>query len=63
MTLLCSLFGHRPELGYNDREGERYLRVIRRGVDGIGREHAAIYATCRRCGREYKIGNIHVPKD
>jgi len=39
-----------------------YGKVVRHGVDGIGREHAVVYAQCDRCGEDYLIIRIHLPK-
>jgi len=61
MNLICRLFGHRTP--YDDyRPGFFYMKVRLNAVDGIGRQHASVYAECKRCGEEFFAGMIHVPK-
>lgn len=66
MGLICKLFGHTPEPGYyGDSRGGNYsgyLEVELDAMDGMGRQHARVYATCRWCGRRYQVGMIHVPR-
>lgn len=66
MGLLCKLFGHRPGEGYyaDDRNGNsgKYLDVKPCGIDGIRREHALVKTDCRRCGRQFTVGKIHLPQ-
>jgi ribosomal protein L37E len=38
------------------------MKVKLNTVDGIGRQHASVYAECKRCGKEFFAGMIHVPK-
>ncbi|WP_289241666.1 hypothetical protein [Delftia sp.] len=58
MSILCRLFGHKPR--ERDYSGGEYMRVARGPVDGIGREHATLYARCLRCEQEYRAGQIHL---
>lgn len=54
----CSVFGHKPhECTYS---GEEYMRVVPGAIDGIGREHATLYARCPRCSSHYRAGQIHL---
>lgn len=66
MGLICKLFGHTPEPGYYGDSGNGdchgYLQVELDALDGMGRQHARVYATCRRCGKRYQAGMIHVPR-
>lgn len=56
----CALVGHVPSTGCSGLEGDGYL-VLRRGpVDGVNREHAALFAQCERCKMPFKVGNLHV---
>ena len=56
----CALVGHVPSTGCSGLDGDGYL-VLRRGpVDGINREHAALFAQCERCKLPFKVGNLHV---
>jgi len=57
--LRCKIFGHTPPM-YGSTVS--YGKVVRHGVDGIGREHAVVYAQCDRCGEDYLIIRIHLPK-
>lgn len=59
MNLLCLVFGHKSLQGIYS--GAEYMRVVPGAIDGIGREHARLYATCPRCEREYSAGAIHLP--
>lgn len=60
--LICRLFGHRPlttdgwcgDTGYADVQYEQ--------TDGLNTRHLYLSTTCRRCGEEYRICNVHVPK-
>lgn len=61
-NLLCRLFGHRPAFGYGNSKSEGYFNVEVRGTDGLGRTHAVLYCDCERCGVNYHVGNIHLPK-
>ena len=60
MSVICRFFGHRPR--ENDYSGGEYMRALPGAIDGIGREHATLYATCPRCGVSYRAGQIHLPK-
>lgn len=60
MSILCAIFGHRDR--ENDYSGGEYMNVITGAIDGIGREHATLYATCPRCDNSYRAGMIHLPK-
>lgn len=65
MKLLCALFGHRPEDGYYRDYGggsSKYLTVEPCGIDGIRREHANLKTECRRCGKMFIVGKIHLPQ-
>lgn len=60
MSILCKLGGHKSlEHVYG---GAEYMRVVPFAVDGIGREHATLYAQCPRCNQEYDAGKIHIPR-
>ena len=65
MKLLCALFGHQPPVyakkGWYS-PGEEYGKVLRDGFDGIGREHALVQAECARCGENFIVARIHLPK-
>jgi hypothetical protein len=62
MSILCALFGHKSNEDVYD--GGQYVRIgSPQVVDGIGRHHATLYARCPRCGREYRAGSIHIPKE
>ncbi|WP_126223569.1 hypothetical protein [Burkholderia ambifaria] len=56
----CALVGHIPSTGYSGLEGGGYLQLRRGPVDGINREHAALFAQCERCKTHFKVGNLHV---
>lgn len=59
MNILCAIFGHKAnEHVYS---GGEYMKVRPGAIDGIGREHATLYACCPRCGAEYRAGQIHRP--
>ena len=64
MNLLCAIFGHKPPV-YAEKgwwsPGEEYGRVQMETTDGIGRNHAKIYAECPRCAAEFCVARIHVP--
>ena len=59
MSILCAIFGHRDR--EDDYSGGEYMNVIIGAIDGIGRKHATLYATCPRCGNSYRAGMIHLP--
>lgn len=66
MSILCLLFGHQPPVyskpGWYS-PGNEYAQ-IKRGVyeDGIGRLHAEVFSECPRCGKEFRLCRIHVPR-
>lgn len=62
MSIICRLFGHKPQEGvYN---GAEYFRWNGWGtVDGIGRVHRGLDAQCARCNQWYTAGRVHMPKD
>ena len=60
MRRLCKRLGHKPRKGCMG--GLPYFRVLYQGTDGLGTDHAALMATCERCGKEFAIGMIHLPK-
>lgn len=66
MKTLCKLFGHRPGEGYykDDEDGNcsSYFTIKMTQTDGIGRVHAYLHTTCRRCGQDYQVGMLHLPK-
>lgn len=41
--------------------GEQYAQLVSEGKDGIGREHASLYATCEDCGKKYRVCRTHLP--
>lgn len=59
----CHFFGHTPGRGYYKIEGDGYLEIKRGAVDGIDREHAALYSECACCGKRFKVGNLHIQPD
>lgn len=59
-ALWCRLFGHTLPKGYG--RSPPYLDITRHGVDGIGREHASLYAKCRHCDQSYHVASVHLPK-
>lgn len=69
MGILCRLFGHRSVEGYyhDDEEGNcyRYFKIDSVCKDGMGRKHATLTTDCRRCGKNYIVGKIHLlePRD
>lgn len=58
MSILCKLFGHKSR--EHDYSGGEYMRMGRGAIDGIGREHATLYAHCPRCEKKYRAGQIHL---
>jgi hypothetical protein len=60
-NILCTLFGHKSLEGVYS--GAEYMRVLPTTIDGIGREHADLYARCPRCGCSYRAGRIHRPNE
>lgn len=58
MSILCKLFGHKSR--EHDYSGGQYMDVRRDTIDGIGREHARLYARCPRCEKSYRAGMIHL---
>ena len=67
-SLRCWLFGHQPPV-YAPKgwwsPGESYAKVVLGAADGQngdGRRHAAVYSECPRCGEEFLLCYIHVPK-
>lgn len=61
MSILCRLFGHKPEYGYCGVSGTGYFTVRNIIADGIGRFHADLICKCERCGLVYQVGKIHLP--
>lgn len=62
MSLICKLFGHKPPI-YSNNAGGEYGTLQYNEIDGIGRQHASLYANCPRCGVSYHVMNTHVRKD
>lgn len=62
MKIFCTLFGHKPltNSGWSGRPG--YAKAWGGEVDGIGTKHLYLIAKCPRCGENYEICNVHVPK-
>jgi hypothetical protein len=60
MNILCALFGHHVPV-FNPT-GSEYVGVTYFATDGIGRQHAHLWAICPRCGTRYQLGSIHIPK-
>lgn len=59
-AVLCWLFYHRT---HGDRfSGAEYMTITTRVVDGIGRVHAEIKAPCARCGKTFRVGQVHMPE-
>lgn len=56
----CEFAGHVPSMGATGLEGDGYLNLRRGPVDGINREHAALFSQCARCDAAFKVGNLHV---
>lgn len=65
MSILCKMFGHQPPV-YGRKgwwsPGEEYAVVHVQARDGIGREHATVNAECPRCGKEFRLCRIHIPR-
>lgn len=63
--MLCKLVGHKPPV-YAKKgwfsPGEQYGKVVLTGQDGIGRTHARVTAECARCGSNFTVALIHVPR-
>lgn len=57
--VLCALFGHRPE-GPGWWGDVPYMRIRQGGTDNIGRIHGYCEHECRRCGKTYTAGRIHL---
>lgn len=55
----CRFGKHVPETGYCG--GIPYFRITNIIVDGIGREHACLEATCAKCGKKYEVARVHLP--
>lgn len=58
--LLCEILGHKLPKGYAN--GRPYLTIKTVLTDGIGRQHAFLYARCDRCDEEYHVASIHLPE-
>lgn len=59
MSIICSLFGHKPLTRDGWCGGVGYADVVGADVDGIGRGHLYLRAICPRCGERYSICNVH----
>ena len=60
IPFVCSIFGHKMPT----REGlTPYFSINRNwsSLDGSGRHHVGIQATCDRCGAKWDIGRLHLP--
>jgi len=57
---LCERFGHVMPRGCG---GAPYLRIKNIATDAAGMEHAYLYTTCDRCGVEWNVANIHLPRE
>jgi hypothetical protein len=62
MSILCEMFGHRPDQGYYKHDGWGYFDVREGATDGIGRIHGDLYCECARCGVRYQVGKLHIPQ-
>jgi hypothetical protein len=66
MNILCKLFGHQPpvyaEKGWYS-PGEEYGKLVPSAVDGMGTCHAKVKAECARCGKEFIVAMVHLPKN
>lgn len=66
MSRLCKVLGHKPPV-YREKgwwsPGEEYGCVVVGATDGTGRTHAKIYGECARCGTEFLVCRIHLPKN
>lgn len=64
-NVVCRLFGHKPPVyakkGWYS-PGEEYGQVIVGPTDGTGRTHATVVGECARCGVQFKVARIHLPK-
>jgi hypothetical protein len=58
--ILCNWFGHVPRYGYGDDSGSGYFEMKPGAIDGIGRLHAELWTTCKRCGQRYRVGKVHI---
>ena len=60
MSIICTLFGHKPGVGYYKRDGDGYLTVVGGPVDALDTEHARVFSECARCRQSFKVGNLHL---
>jgi hypothetical protein len=65
MNILCKMFGHKsPRYAKKGwwSPGEEYGRVRVGATDGTGRTHGIVVGDCARCGAEFNVVRIHIPK-
>lgn len=63
--MLCKLVGHKPPVYAKPgwfSPGEQYGKVVLDGQDGLRRTHAKVQAECARCGKNFTVARIHVPR-
>ena len=63
MSILCKLFGHKPGVTYRNRNGSTYLTIVGGKVDNTGYECANVFSECDRCGKKFRVGNLHLDND
>lgn len=61
MNIICQMKGH--QFPRDSEWGKPYLRINGSVIDGIGRIHAHLFAECARCGKQYHVANVHLPKE
>ena len=60
----CIDFGHKHLNGEEFLGGrDAYFTITHIVLDGIGRYHAYLEAKCLRCGKNFRVGMVHLPKD
>ena len=63
MRWLCKLVGHAPLTTAGWQSGVGYASVAYTAIDGLGTRHYYLEAKCPRCGKLYRICNIHEKKE
>lgn len=63
MSILCRIFGHSNVHGFSERSGMGggdYATDVRGPyIDGIGRQHFELMASCPRCGESFLACKVH----
>lgn len=59
MNIVCAVTGHKSPTF----EGQAaYGTLVEAGTDGIGRKHGYAKAVCARCGEEFIVIKVHLPR-